>query len=229
MDWPKAAIEMNRDALIGVVATLFAMLGLAGDAVIGRIPRPLHSTILRVLRPAEAALRRLIYVMARDVKLKPRADNAKPVGKIEKTGKGTGKPRRPLFRIDDPRPPVEPGPKPKRYRKSTGVHVYPYTTLIRQPGSEKPVPLKDGKIDGNRLARRLRAIMDALRNLDREARRCARWQQRRRKINETRAIHIIPIRPGPPPYSRKKSRHEVDDILRSCHDMAWEVRGYDTS
>ena len=57
-DWD-LAIKRNSEALNGIVAELFAMLGLAGDAV-RRIPRSLHSAVLHVLRPAESAVRRLI-------------------------------------------------------------------------------------------------------------------------------------------------------------------------
>ena len=36
-DWARA-IERNSEALKGIVAALFAMLGLAGDATVSRIP-----------------------------------------------------------------------------------------------------------------------------------------------------------------------------------------------
>ncbi|MFN0191506.1 MAG: hypothetical protein ACKVP5_05955 [Aestuariivirga sp.] len=225
MDWD-LALTRNRDALLRIVGTLFAMLGLADNAVIDRIPRALHSAILRILRPAEAAVRRLIFVAAKDIVLKPRAERAKPVGKIEKKGKGS---RRPLFRLEDARPPMVPGPPRKRYRKSIGIHFYPYETLIRPAVPAKPAPIRDGKIDGNRLKRRLQAIMGALENLNREARRCARWMARRRKIFETRLIYVNPIRPGPAPYLHEKSRHEVEEVLRDCHWLAWEARGLDSS
>mgnify|MGYP001351667103 CR=1 FL=1 len=73
-DWARA-IERNSEALNGIVAELFAMLGLAGEAVVGRIPQPLHRAVLHVLRPAESAVRRLIIIAARGlvVKLKPAA------------------------------------------------------------------------------------------------------------------------------------------------------------
>jgi hypothetical protein len=55
MDWARA-IERNSEALKGIVEALFAMLGLAGDATVARIPQPLHRAVLRVLQPAESAL-----------------------------------------------------------------------------------------------------------------------------------------------------------------------------
>ena len=74
LDWARA-IKRNSEALKGIVAELFAMLGLAGEATVSRIPQPLHRAVLRVLRPAESAVRRLIIIAARGlvVKLKPAA------------------------------------------------------------------------------------------------------------------------------------------------------------
>jgi hypothetical protein len=57
MDWARA-IERNSEALKAIVAALFAMLGLAGEVTVARIPQPLHRAVLRVLRPAESAMRR---------------------------------------------------------------------------------------------------------------------------------------------------------------------------
>ena len=46
------------------------MLGLEGEAVVGRIPHPVHRAVLRVLRPAESAMRRLIVIAARGLVVK---------------------------------------------------------------------------------------------------------------------------------------------------------------
>ena len=92
MDWA-LAIKRNSEALKGIVAALFAMLGLAGEATVGRIPQPLHRAVLRVLRPAESAVRRLIIIAARGLVVKlPAArpiSRPMPAGPI---GKGGGKP-----------------------------------------------------------------------------------------------------------------------------------------
>ena len=69
MDWA-LAIERNSEALKGIVAALFAMLGLVGEATVSRIPQPLHRAVLRVLRPAESAMRRLIVIAARGLVVK---------------------------------------------------------------------------------------------------------------------------------------------------------------
>ena len=70
MDWARA-IERNSEALKGIVAALFAMLGISGTATVARIPQPLHSAVLRVLRPAESAVRRLVVIAARGLVVKP--------------------------------------------------------------------------------------------------------------------------------------------------------------
>jgi hypothetical protein len=77
MEWD-VAIRRNREALLHVVAILFVMAGLKEDALSpsarsNRPPlpqffiRPVRNSILRVLRPAESALRRLIVIAARGV------------------------------------------------------------------------------------------------------------------------------------------------------------------
>ena len=68
-DWA-GAIERNSEALKGIVAALFAMLGLDGEDAVSRIPQPLHRAVLRVLRPAESAMRRLIVIAARGLVVK---------------------------------------------------------------------------------------------------------------------------------------------------------------
>ncbi len=72
MDWD-LAIKRNSEALKGIIEALFAMLGLVGEATVSRIPQPLHSAVLRLLHPAESAMRRLIVIAARGlvVKLAP--------------------------------------------------------------------------------------------------------------------------------------------------------------
>src|SRR5688572_23781854 len=75
MDW-NAAIEKNREALKRVLAMLVAMAGIASGPhpevpASGEprrtLPRHLHRAVLSLLRPAEAAARRLIIVAARGI------------------------------------------------------------------------------------------------------------------------------------------------------------------
>ena len=65
MDWDRA-IERNREALSVIVAALFALVAsarLAGPGMM--LPRRVWLMVLMVLRPAEAAVRRLVIIAAR--------------------------------------------------------------------------------------------------------------------------------------------------------------------
>ena len=89
MDWD-LAIKRNGEALKGIIADLFAMLELAGEGMVARLPRSVHSAVLRVLRPAESAVRRLIVIAARGlvVKLAPsRPDLTSQAGKAHGQGR----------------------------------------------------------------------------------------------------------------------------------------------
>ena len=128
MDWARA-IERNSEALKGIVAELFAMLGLAGEATVERIPQPLHSAVLRVLRPAESAVRRLIIIAARGlvVKLAPSRPMPMPGGPI---GKGGGS-RPPSFQLFDTRKNFAElrQHRVKYTRNPPRIHFFPYDSL----------------------------------------------------------------------------------------------------
>src|SRR5215510_1473481 len=74
MNW-NLAIEKNREALKRIVALLATMAGFSGIGGIGdpgnasgrpsTLPRHLHRFVLRLVRPAESAARRLVIVAAR--------------------------------------------------------------------------------------------------------------------------------------------------------------------
>ena len=159
MDWARA-IERNSEALRGIVAELFAMLGIAGDATRLRIPQPLHRAVLRVLRPAESAVRRLIVIAARGLVVKPAPSRPKPVGPI---GKGGGS-RCPSFQLFDPRKnfAVLRQHRRKFTRNPPRIHFYPYDTL-RPAHPAAPPP--DGLVGAARLTRRLQALKLALEDL----------------------------------------------------------------
>ncbi|MFN0191579.1 MAG: hypothetical protein ACKVP5_06325 [Aestuariivirga sp.] len=234
MDWD-LAMNRNRDALMRIVATLFAMLGLSEGTSIDRIPRALHTAILRILRPAEAAVRRLIVAAARGMAVKPSVPRAAPKEGFAGKGKSSG--RRPVFRLEDIRPPMAPPePRPKHSLKSfSPADLTPAAlrALHRKSrdliAKSKPAPPKDGNVNASSLARRLQAISFALEDLSGQAKRFLRWKARRKKLSKERLIYTNPIRPGPPPYVHKKPRHEVEEVLRDCHWLAWEARKLDSS
>jgi hypothetical protein len=221
MDWD-LAIKRNSEALRGIIEALFAML----DATVTRIPPPLHRAVLRVLRPAESAVRRLIVIAARGlvVKVAP----SRPMPKGHRIGKGSG-PSRPAFKLCDKRiffPELD--NRRVKYAKypprihffgpdSTVDDLWPGRPRMTAPVSQPP----DGLVNGARLARRLEALKLALEDLPRQARRMARWRVRRESAKAPK--FTSPLRPGPPPGRRKKPTHEIDEVLTECHWLAWEI------
>jgi hypothetical protein len=203
MDWD-LAIKRNSKALKGIIEVLFAQLGLAGEATVTRIPRSVHSAVLRLLRPAESAMRRLIVIAARGlvVKLKPAASRPMPAEPIGKGGHS-----RPSFQLFDPR-------KNFAFRR-------------RRTARRIPAPPPDGLVDAERLSRRLQALQFALEDLPRQARRLARWRLRRE--NAPSPKFRSPLRPGRPPGYRRKPVHQVDEVLAECHGLACYALMPDTS
>jgi hypothetical protein len=179
MDW-NAAIEKNREALKRILAALVAMAGLA-DGRAGTLPRHLHRAVLRLLRPAEAATRRLVIVAARGVVVAPPRPRrpepgppipGKPVGGAVPPGAARTA-MRPLtlplldpLRLPRPRRPVASG-VPR-------ISVPGYSA----PFSLPPPPSPDDPVNAARLCLRLAALATALDDLPAHARRFARWRAR---------------------------------------------------
>ena len=233
MDWKSefdwaGALKRNSEALIGIVAALFAMLG---DATAERIPQTLHLAVLRILRPAESAVRRLIVIAARGVvvKLSP----SRPLAKGKVIGKGEGS-RIPAFKLYDTRKYY---PELNQHRIRYAKH--PPRILFLNPESKiddlwarpqpkaRPAPDPDGLVNAARLTRRLQALRLALEDLPHQALRMARWRARREAI--TTPVFKSPLRPGPPPGRRKRHLHPIDEILDNLHGLAWEALKPDTS
>lgn len=243
MDW-NAAIEKNREALKRVLAMLVAMAGLDGRPA--TLPRHLHRAVLALLRPAEAAARRLIIVAARGIALPPaRPRKPDPARSIRRNGVVTPRglrsgARTPRLPLADTLPRWGAPPRPKACgfpRISIPGLTLPY------PAPRAPSP--DDPISAARLALRLGALARALDNLPGEARRFARWRARgagaagvpdaaATKDGNARPARRFrrcwPLRPGPPPGGRSRPRHEVHDILGVVHGLAfWALAPPDTS
>ncbi len=127
MDW-NLAIKRNCSALKGIIDVLFALLGLDGTDADSRIPRSLHSAVLRVLRPAESAIRRLIVIAARNVVV--RLAPSRPVAEGHKIVKGAGS-RPPAFQIFDPRKRFKPVRALKFTRLAPRIHFFPHDPRIQ--------------------------------------------------------------------------------------------------
>ena len=230
MDWARA-IERNSEALKGIVEALFAMLGLAGADMAVRIPQPLHRAVLRLLRPSESAVRRLIVIAARGlvVKLSP----SRPMPKAGPIGKGGGS-RRPSFQLFDPRKNFA-SPRRRAFaRIAPRIHIFGSDPRVAalwaapQPAAVlPPLPSADGLVNGRHLVRRLEALESALADLPRQARRLARW--RMRQENVPNPSFKSPLRRGHPPGHRRRDVHEVDKLLSECHELACHALLPDTS
>ena len=125
MDWARA-IERNSEALVGIVETLFVMLGLVGEATVARIPQPLHIAVLRLLRPAESALRRLLVIAARGLVVKLVPSRPMPAGPIGKAGRRL----RFSFQLFDPRKNFE-APRRRAFARIAPAHPF---LRARSPG-----------------------------------------------------------------------------------------------
>jgi hypothetical protein len=262
MDW-NAAIERNREALKRILAMLVAMAGPAGGADIAlracgdranTLPRHLHRAVVRLLRPAEAAARRLIIVMARGLVATPprwRPRHSKPKSAILLTGVGTGilMPRKPLAVPSRPAarrlslPLFDPLRLPRQWRP---IRVSQPRILFPGLPGFVPAPVRkpatpDDPVSGARLALRLAALGRALDDLPAHALRFARWRAARRaeareqnpgtfRAGRLRFGRVSPLKPGHPPGWRRKPTHEVHDVLNVVHGLAfWALERPDTS
>jgi hypothetical protein len=224
------AIERNSEALKGIVEALFAMLGLAGEATVSRIPQPLHRSVLRVLRPAESAMRRLIVIAARGLVVKLVPSRPMPARSI---GKGGGS-RPPSFQLFDTRKNFAALRSHRRRatRNPPRIHFFtgdPWvtTTWSARPPTADPAPPPDGLVNAAHLTRRLQALKLALEDLPRQARRLARWRVRRENMPSPK--FTSPLRPGRPPGYRRRPVHLVDEVLIECHGLAFDAMKPDTS
>ena len=236
MDWKTdfnwdLALKRNSEALKGIIEALFAMLGLVGEVTVSRIPKSLHSSVLRVLRPAESAVRRLIIIAARGlvVKVAP----SRPMAEGHTITKGSGS-RLPAFQLYDTRKdfPELREPRVKYMKYPPRIHFFGPDSRVDDlwpspPPAAAPVSPPDGLVNAERISRRLQALNLALDDLPRQARRMARWRMRRDAMPGP--VFKSPLRPGPPPGHRRKPVHEVDEVLANCHWLAWEALKPDTS
>ncbi len=218
-------IDLNRTALARIVAGLFALLGLTAGSVLGRIPRELHRRVLRVLRPAESAVRRLIVTVARTIKVKASPPRPRPAGIVRAA---QGKPRL-SFQLFDPRqrlfrkprrPKTDPGARPR-------ISFFGNGEVRRISLGREPPPPGDCLETPAHLVRRLEALKAALDDLPRQARRLARALVRRQKSPRLKLKG--PLRPGHAPGYRKRPLQEIDRVLDRCDWFAREALASDTS
>jgi hypothetical protein len=148
MDWD-FSIERNRGMLLPHIAALFARIGLVDGGSVERVSRPLYRKVSDLLRSAESAVRRLIIVMARNIKVEPRPKRAMPKGVLRSRkgtfqGKNQGngkadsegrdrKPSKPCFNLFDPERRADFGQVRRRRRKGAKVEPRVHVILPSNP------------------------------------------------------------------------------------------------
>ena len=227
MDLPQA-VDLNKSAIARIVAGLFALLGLTGAAVPGRIPRELHRSVARVLRPAESAVRRLILFLAKSIRVKASPARPMPAGLVRSKQE---KPRL-SFQLFDPRQPVfRQRPQPKTARAQPRISFFGNGEVRRISWGRELPPPSDGKADGlensAHLVRRLVALKAALDDLPRQAKRLVRSLARRKKVPRLKLQG--PLRPGRAPGWRKRPIEDIDRVLHECDWLAREILAPDSS
>ncbi|APH70882.1 hypothetical protein [Aquibium oceanicum] len=205
------------------------------------LPRRLHRAVLRLLRPAEAAARRLIVIAARGIVLPPLPPRPEePAPDILRRGSAatgavwTGirvgqlglanlappparrkrNPFRPLPLVDT----LRGLPRPGRRSSANGV---PRIGLGPRSSFPGPPPSAWDPIDATRLSLRISAIAEVLDDLPRHALRLARWHQRGAAARACGKLHrFSPLRPGRPPGWTCRPAHEVHLVGNEVHGLA---------
>jgi hypothetical protein len=225
MNWD-IAIDHNRDQLLRIIASLFAMMGLSDRGAVSTLPRHIYRAVLHVLKPAESAVRRLIIIAARDLVLKARA--AHGLAKGSRPFPHIPTPSIPAFPLIDPRKRFAPEGfvwgQVKSVPRIRSLEDYgPLLAHLNVDNTARKAPNTDDTLGATSLCRRLLALKLALDDLPKQARRMARLDARREVARETQAPlrpSLLPTcRPGRPPGLRKRPVREIDYVLRECHDL----------
>jgi hypothetical protein len=220
MDWQKA-IDINREALTRIVAGLVALLAAQANTL--KLPLPIYQIIARSLQPAESAVRRLIVIAARGLEVQLSPSRPMPKGLVI-ARRGS----RAVFQLFDTRKhfsdhdeaPAITGPRIRFVGEAD-----PRSLFLAK--FAKPADNIASEAETLRLRNRLDTVKRALDTLPQQAKRMARWLQRRATMEAPK--FISPLRPGPPPGQRKQPRMEVDLVLTECHCLAWEALHHNTS
>ncbi len=219
------AVARNLAALRVVLAEVLGLLAVYGGMEAVKVPRSVRSVILRVLRPAESALRRLIVIAARDVRV-PHHSETKSFQIIKRDSEARTFTQRSSsslsFQLFDPR---------KRFgqRRITYTSLNPrvffvaadpaFSPLAQHPRQPQQEPEPKKLAGAARLCRRLKALAAALEDVPRQAQRLARLRARR----ELRKSLLSPLRIGTPPGHRSIPVEDIDYVLAESHKYAMGV------
>lgn len=211
------------------------------------LPRHLHRAVLRLLRPAEAAARRLVIVAAKDIEIPPFSSHHRVRGGgVARAARRSGGKHIALPLTDPLRR------SPDRRFLAASQAAMPRISI---PGWSAPAPLPvppspDDEIDATRLTLRLAALARVLDDLPREASRFAQWKARGESPSPLRGSEARratrperggsgtrrtwPLRLGRPPGQRlptsRRPAHKIHQLLEDIHGLAyWALEAPDTS
>lgn len=223
------AIENNRMALKRILTELIVMAGLsdaeADRGVKATIRRSLAIAVLRILRPAEAAARRLIIALARDLPRPQLAGStllrSREADPAVRDLAPSGAPGVPDHRLASNREPATarsanpsfPLLDPLRQFFRHRQNALPNYALPRisipgvTPDAWRSSPSSPyDLISAARLNARLAALERVLDDMPRHARRFARWSAvHERQCSQQRTRRLSPLRFGKPPGCRLTS------------------------
>ena len=246
MDWT-LALQHNQTILLRNVAWLFAWLKLEVGESVETMPRFQRLTVLFVLRPSEAAYRRvlLVAVLVRGVIAPLAARRTARAGRGPRKAGGEMRVRGALpFKLLDPRKSFDLYPDKPKYVSGPGPWVtdlwsddpiFDRSALYaHQERMNRPAPTPEDEISAVALCRRMNALMAALEDLEGQTLRMAKLQARiERQPRQVGKMPLRVMRPGLPPGFRQRKKHEVDEVLAECHQLAMmaqrELKPPDTS
>ena len=239
---PEAIAEGQGSARRGEAETLAE----PGEGVLRTLPLRTYRAILRLLRPAEAAARRLIIIAAQGLTVTlppPRKGKPRPRRRsvYVRPGRGTGIIVPWGVRMPDVRPPSRLVSLPlfdppfrtfsrRRSKSSAGApRVLSLNRISPPPLPARRMQVAGGQVDATRLGQRIQALGRALGDLPKQALRFARWKARRAA---GRSRRLSPLRPGRAYAMRRSAPREprqVDEILADTHYFARLALNADTS
>jgi len=244
MNW-EAAIDRQCEAVRRVIAGLVAMAcfgygpclrirraGLAGEAK--NLRRDVYLMLTRLLRPTESAVRRILFVLARDLPLPiltpaPARRRGLPILALGSAEIG---PRPVGFVLADPLR----DPKATMRRKRAGQLSIPRIWSVGAPVPAPTLPTRlpgpFDLIDATRISQRLDALARVMDDLPRHARRIARWKARQASgLIRNRLSPLLARAPGTPRQRGPAAQmHAIFGTLRELNWLAHETeRRPDTS
>jgi hypothetical protein len=219
MNW-QLAIDNNRNTLLKIILALVASLGLSDGGILKTLPKFLYRRAMRILVPAESAVRRLIMMALYDMQLRGLKMSVLPKLRTTFTNfmllNAQQADHVPAFNLIDP-------------RKIFGLEAPDYASFGPSDDDHNDYYLHEGEyiapdktpIPAASLSRRLLALKNALENLPKQAKRLARWYAERDTAYGQNQPHLYsPMRPGLPLGYRKHKRDEIDTVMLDCHSLA---------